>query len=477
MTTAVAEQLPSQTREVYAASMHTLRMLGAASLSGVGAEGTHTLAFDDFITKISEMLQTDEDLGRELDMMRPKRFDYEDGRTRAADGTPMADIVQRGLQASREHPDARIRMTQVERDAGDLLIARRVDELEIGKALLTASVEPKNELEGSDAKFWHERGYRKGVAYLQVYWRVSQDQMWAGTLSVRGSDPEKLREVFARHGKNIPQGVDPNHFIRHYLEFDATNVDPEMVARDFRDEYYKTAGVAVASEAIEAILDRGDNKEFVESMFEAYYPTLSRALVTGKNQPALQQFASDMLRHIPVEKFRPEVYRQLMRVANSPRFDSEMGRVLDDVIPYAAKEHIRQSIAQKIDSPDEGAKKPYLPELYSQPNTASLHPGHMQMSSMQQMAISGVMKGVTAGRGGGGCSGVNLSRENSELEIGLGQGIYGGLKEGESYPAGEDQFGPLKFKCTEGHDNERRRGQLLPECQHKPCKKGSVGCK
>ena len=40
----------------------------------------------------------------------------------------------------------------------------------------------------------------------------------------------------------------------------------------------------------------------------------------------------------------------------------------------------------------------------------------------------------------------------------------------------EDEFGPLTFKCTQGHTNHRKKNELLTECQTKPCKEGSVGC-
>lgn len=38
-----------------------------------------------------------------------------------------------------------------------------------------------------------------------------------------------------------------------------------------------------------------------------------------------------------------------------------------------------------------------------------------------------------------------------------------------------DQYGPLTFTCTEGHQNTRPRGQLITKCQHDGCR-GTVGC-
>lgn len=73
-----------------------------------------------------------------------------------------------------------------------------------------------------------------------------------------------------------------------------------------------------------------------------------------------------------------------------------------------------------------------------------------------------------------GC-GASLSRSSgsSEVQDQLSDLGYGNEN---AYDASEDKFGPLTFKCTQGHTNHRKRGELLTECQTKGCKKGSVGC-
>ena len=62
-----------------------------------------------------------------------------------------------------------------------------------------------------------------------------------------------------------------------------------------------------------------------------------------------------------------------------------------------------------------------------------------------------------------------LSAESQYSELG-----YGNKSDD---PVGEeDEYGPLTFKCTEGHTNHRKKNELLTVCQTKPCKEGSVGC-
>ncbi|MBP9853055.1 MAG: hypothetical protein QG629_647 [Patescibacteria group bacterium] len=73
-----------------------------------------------------------------------------------------------------------------------------------------------------------------------------------------------------------------------------------------------------------------------------------------------------------------------------------------------------------------------------------------------------------------GCGGTvragESSAESQMNELGYGNDA------GESNDDGGDGLGPLTFRCTEGHTNTRKKGQLLKECHVKGCKKGSVGC-
>lgn len=89
---------------------------------------------------------------------------------------------------------------------------------------------------------------------------------------------------------------------------------------------------------------------------------------------------------------------------------------------------------------------------------------------------------MQAGRTYGGCSGAGAGkqlRDGREEDIFLGglQDVFGGhLSKNNQEESGEqDEFGPLVFECSEGHRNERKKGELLTECQNKHCK-GSVGC-
>jgi hypothetical protein len=276
----------------------------------------------------------------------------------------MVDVVRKGFRTSRQSQDGRIRTTQAERDEGDVIIAEAVDELKVGQALFAMSVEPKKELSGADAKFWYDRGYRKGIAYLQVYHRVSETEMWTGTFSIRHSDVAALRQMFARKGKHVPADVDANNFIRHHHTIDIDQGQTAgQVALDMRRQYYRDRGVPEAKYSVEHVLSRRENAAFLRTMFDTYYPEIGGALISRRNTPVLQDFARDALERLPADKLANEVRTQLIRIANSANFDDAMARALDDIIPYAAKEHLRTSLR----AAPRTAKEAYATEVPTTP--------------------------------------------------------------------------------------------------------------
>ena len=427
---AVAEQLYTGTYEAYAASLSTIYKLGAAGLSGEGIIGARTLAFDDFATKVGEMLKTDEEHGENIDIERQKVFAYRDRHVRTADGTPMVDVVRAGFDASSRSRDSRISTTQAERDEGDVIVAEAVDELQVGQALFAISVEPKKELSGPYARFWHDRGYRKGIAYLQVYHRVSETELWTGTFSVRHSDITAFRRMFALRGKDIPAHIDPNQFIRHYHTVDIEQGQMAgQIALDMRRQYYRDQGVQDAAYSVEQALAQRENSQFLRSMFDTYYPMIGGALVTGRNTPELQQFARDALNQIPVEKLTPEARAHIIRIANSITFDESIARILDDIMPYATKEHLRTKLYGSPQTTSTNQHEPgVLPAL--QQEAIRYSQVDIPPPQMQQLALAGLSRGIAAGRAGGGCAGVNLAQtaiEGDEIELGLSpQDVFGG---------------------------------------------------
>jgi hypothetical protein len=437
---------------------------------GVGVEVAAELAYDDFATKVAEMLKTDPELSSKLDVTRTKTFRFEDGKVRAADGTPIVDIVMKGFDTSRNSEDYRLRTTQAIRDEGDVMVAEAVDGLAVGEAMIVVSMDPKEELAGKDAQFWHDRGYRPGIAYIQWYARVGEDEVSAAAFSADHSDIGVWRDLMLSRGVIIPEDINPNTFIRHAWTFKAEAEEAKSHALLLRKESYERAGAAVDRLSIDEYLEA--HGALMQSMFHAYYPAVGKALVTGQNQPEIQEFAEHALRQLPVGKLAPDVLKQIMRIAHKQTFDAAMGRAMDELIPYATVEQLRKPLTDK---------RSFSAESFVMQDSGGIPFAEIQLfqqQTMHRIALAGLRNGLTAGRSYGGCSGVNVAAQSGDLETLTEnpQDVFGGRKDAKELLAGEDQYGPLTFKCTEGHTNTRKRGQLLTECQHTPCKKGSVGC-
>mgnify|MGYP001001387020 CR=1 FL=1 len=471
MSTAVAEQLP--TREIYAASLSTIRTLGRAGLSGEGVAAAAELAYDDFTTKIAEMLKTDTELSGMLDVTRDKQFVVKDGKAAAVDGTPMVDIVRRGFEASRNSEDERMSTVQALRDEGDVMVAEMADKLAVGQSMIVVSMDPKDQLRGKDALFWRRRGYREGIAYIQWYSKVNEAELWGSAYSTDHSDVEKWRDLLSSRSVEIPDDVDPNTFIRHAWVFDGDDAEAKKQALELRKDYYTSVGVSTKRLSVDAYL--ASNVDLIKATFSTYYPAIARALATGSNQLELQELACQSLTQLRPGSISPDILQQIIRVANRRGFDDAMAVALDELIPYATVEQLRRGLTgiqlhRSVPS--------VRPSLVAMPPEAIYS---MQQNDVHQMVLSGLQSGLAAGRSYGGCSGVNVAsdtlNESSEGNLGKQQGLFGGAEGSKEYAAGEDRYGPLTFKCTEGHTNTRKRGELLTECQHTPCKKGSVGCK
>lgn len=470
MSVEVAEIAP-QSPETYGKSLRAMRSLGELSVAGVGFEVELELARDDFETALAEMIKTDPEYRHFLDVNKVKSFAYFEGKTRAADGTPMVEIVESGREASSKSFDTRINTTQAERDYGDVLVAEAVDALQVGESFLVVSMEPKAELAGKDGEFWENQGYRRGIAYIQWYSRTAESEVWASAISVDHSDFAKWKSMLHSKGVAVPDDVTPNTFIRLMHHFKGNEATAQAVAEEWRSEYYQSVGAPSNRISVTEFLEA--NQPLINAMFNAYIPSMGKALVTGKNPTELQAFARQALTSIPAEKLTPEIRTQLIRTANLRKFDDAMARAINDAVLYATVEQLRLGLKGILEVPR--ANQNIAP---TQLRIAGVEQyTYMQQAQLQVIAIAGLQRGVEARRSYGGCSGTNLADNKDGIYDSLTpQDIFGGKSSSKKEDYGPDGLGPLTFKCTEGHINTRKKGELLKECQTKPCKKGSVGC-
>lgn len=459
--------------ETYGASLRTIRTLGEVAID-VEKSREYELGRDDFITSLAEMLKTDEEFKSKLDVDTVKHFKRVDGKTVTANGEAIVELVERGYHASLESSDDRISTTQALRDRGDVMVANKVESLAPGESLLAVSMQPAEELAGPERKFWEAMGYREGIAYIQWYTR-EPDGVFGGALSVDASNLEAWASELKKMGVVIEDDVSPNTLIQHTHLFSGDAQFAHSVARDLRKNYYKSQNISQPRRCISEFLQ--DNEAVINAMYAKYYPVVGRSLKSEKNDDALQSFAYDVLQQPIATKIESSLRRDLIKIANSQNFDGDMGRAIDRIIRFGVAELLREKLKEQV------RELRQLP--LAQPNSASVMAAlsYEQQIQMQQQIVASLSIGVAHKRSYGGCSNTSLSAADSLHDITKinlqPQHAFGGKAEENDTKEdnGPDGLGPLTFKCTEGHTNTRKKGELLEKCQEENCKKGSVGCK
>ncbi len=476
---AAQDTLPktTETTERYGASLGTVRAIGEVAIDvEIEIEDTkeYELGKDDFVTSLAEMLKTDEEFITKLDVDTVKRFDNVDGKTVTAKGESVLEVVKRGYAASKESNDLRISTTQALRDGGDVLVATEVESLAPGESLLAVSMQPAQELSGTDREFWENMGYREGIAYIQWYTKES-DGVFGGALSVDASSLGAWISELKKLGVKIGASVTPNTLIQHTHRFTGDAQYAHSVARDLRKSYYQTQKVSQSRRCVSEFMH--ENEALINAMYKKYYPAVGTSLASGRNNEVLQSFARDILQQPIATKIESELRRELIKVANSKNFDAEMGRAMDKTIRFGVAELLREKLKEPI------GEMRQLP--LAQPNSVRVLAtvSHEQQAHMQRQIVASLSIGVTQNRSYGGCSNTSMNRIEKPLDrlkIDLKpQDTFGGKIEDDDLgeEEGPDGLGPLTFKCTEGHTNTREKGKLLEKCKIKGCKEGSVGCK
>lgn len=479
------EVIPVSSPEVYSQSLRVIKGLGHVSLAATANKTPLTTeipevneAVIEFVSGLEENIATDPDLSEQL-TFNPLRFhEVIDNHVVDRTGRPAVDLVADGLESSRREAATDEKMqTQVERDEGDVMVAEAVDTLLTGEMLAVMSMDPKEALL-ANKKFWESKGYREGMAVLQVYFRTAKGLL-AGAYALKDSDVETLRRLVAEHGTEVPEGENCNRWTRHQIRTFMSENDARSFGNTFTKTYRRMLGKQGNQKSTTEFLRQNDAE--VQRYFSAYVMPLGEATVTHRNHPVLSSLALELLKD-NASKLGPSERTRLTRVANSRRFSEEDARFMEGKIRYSLIEQLRPKLQQYVE----------VSSIYSSPAPATIDKiaiqaiqpvSYDQIAAMNRSMSLGLGRGVEANRAYGGCSSAGTEKAAELFELGT-QDVFGGKLNGllslEGQPEHEvesDELGPLEFKCTKGCDNKRPRGDTIDECKNKKygCK-GSVGC-
>jgi hypothetical protein len=407
--------------EEYARSLAKARAVGHLIVTSTVEVGAHVdiEAEDaflqqraDFRSGISEMIRTDPEFHGSLDIDDEREHQIINGQVCDIDGKPMVDLVSDGWRVSSAM--ARIRpelAAQAERDEGDVITAQTVDGLAVGESYFVVSMDPKAELRDMPEVYKDELGYREGLLYIQRYTKVDATKVICGSHSVDMSDENVWRGMLAEIGVVIPGGESPNRWIRNGFTRQMDAGEAARFATGLRQAYYQRRGVQEQRFSVREFVEANDST--VNQRFKMYYTALSKAVYSGNNNETLRGLAGALLQ-TGLSAMKSEIRSQLVKVANSSRFDDTNGRTMDAVIRYAVVEELRNNLKRFMaglemfgvgrgNQSDPGApRQPFLPP-----------------EQIHLLLARGVSNGVAAGRSYGGCANqVELSVSGGDGEAG-----------------------------------------------------------
>lgn len=463
--------------EVYARSLRSLRLLGEAALAdceidyddGFVAEPWH-----DFTTALGENLATDKEYGERLNFDPMRSYEKREGKVVTRDGKPVVDLVSDGLACSRvaaqTDPEMEI---QVIRDEGDVMVAKTVDNLAVGELLAVVSMDPKEALK-RNPRYWRRKAYREGLAVLQVYFCASEDEVIAGAYSIKKSNMRILRDIFGSYGTTVPEGESADTWIRHGIRLQVDRTKAEQFGPSIVACHRKELGIDGPSLSVTDLI--AANEKLVKNCFETYVRPLAVSLKTGVPGGKLRELAFEMMQaHTDYEP--PEMH-SLMRFSNGSEITEDDVRFMEERIRYALVEELRKLLP---------SKEALTKQAEFAPNDLGWIVAVEQAvfeRDMSHIMANNIAAGMSAGRSYGGCSPAGTEGQRGELtetsEIGAdSQSVFGG-KSGEQESELSDDFGPLKFKCPNGHWNKRppeKRGERTPKHFLHQCKTCKVSLK
>ncbi len=400
---AEAVQSPPSTQEVrYARSVELFHKVGHAALD----ETVDLEVLPEWeqlrtngVSAVCEMLRTDDEFNVQFDIDGQREFDVIDGQASDVNGTPMVEVVKRGAAISEKRAQRQPEfLFQAVRDKGDIYTAEKQMNWKMARPTIAVTMDPKKALKEHPEIAKDELGYREGLLYIQRYSKVG-NTLVAGYCSVDMSDERVWRQLLAEQGVVIPEGESPDTWIVHGFK---RKMDPEQAAAfilDLRDQYYERIGLDEKRYSVSEYVT--NNAATVDGYFKAYYPSLAKAIATGKNNSTMQGLAGAILK-TDISNMKANARMQLMRVARSEDFDDDLGRAMEVIIRYGIVEELRKGLKVIVvnDVPMESEQVPTA-SVMQQTETVIAPTAEM----LNQRMAQNVQSGVQAGRSYGGCPG------------------------------------------------------------------------
>lgn len=346
--------------EIYGRSLGTIYRLGRYLVGKVAAHEVHSpeaeQARREFYTSVEEGFGTDMELGGGLMVRDFDKRPVRDGKVMAKDSkTAVSGMTEAGLICAEEkvrtetaRGDYRF-VPQLIRSKWDHKNALIVDAMARGETDYTtrivASPFPQEAAAASGSEYWRNIGYvphlRRG--FIQLYHVTEDGEVVTGSLSFDGSNKEKLREVFGRHGIEIPETEITDNWLQYAITGNFTEEQAKALALELADQagdpvYKKTTNTVEKTTNTVDVTRK--YRPVMDAVFSESYVHACESLARGYQTPAIRQliFALADKAGSFNDRYAQALYR--MRTHEQQFTDDDM-IVLHELLVYSTIEMMR----------------------------------------------------------------------------------------------------------------------------------------
>lgn len=346
------EDFHSAQNETYGRSLSAIRSLGR-----VAAAESYRIAVNspeasqarvEFFTSVEEGFGTDSELGRGLEV---RDFDHRpviDGHIVSKD--PNRSVVSMtfdGLKCAQEKYKEESALgnhnfkSQLIRSFWDHDNAQKCDQMARGKTdyntRIVVSPYPEEAHLVTGGKYWGDLGYvphlRRG--FVQIYYS-GPDGLVAGSLSFDGSNKARLREVFAKHGVNIPEEEVTDNWLKY------------AITGEFTEKQAKAIALELADDAADPSMRKNTNtvdvtakySDIMNSVFDKSYVLACQSMTVGKQVPGIRNLIQEYVNNSA--HFNARYKKALAGMQSYPdKFTEDDMVVMHELLVYSTIEMMR----------------------------------------------------------------------------------------------------------------------------------------
>jgi len=263
--------------EIYGRSLSAVRRLGAFMVGKQKPEvilSPHAAqAKVEFNTSVEEGFGTDMELGGGLEVRDFDQRSVINGRVMAKDlETPVSSLTESGLKCAKEKYAKEARngdfrfFPQLRRTEWDHNNAVEVDKMARGETeyntRIIVSPFPLEAAQESGDRYWRNIGYVPHLkrGFVQLYF-ASSEGVLSGSLSFDGTNLERLRGVFSKHGIEVPADERTDDWLQHALTDNLTEEQAKALAISLANElgdpqFKKNTNTVDVTKNYEKLVDR-----------------------------------------------------------------------------------------------------------------------------------------------------------------------------------------------------------------------------